>query len=390
MMRLTELRFSQCAKLESLLVGMIVLATILHRNSLISLCFALSFVVLLAYTFYRATVVGIDVLVLALVCFSLVNVFSNAFFSGKRSIGFDYFKKVIMFSAFVLLMDFSSQDSVDEKTADLILTIPCVAGVLLILSYFVGGNTRTVAGGITLGFTNTNFTGMWLLHLSVFFFVMLVSPQKRLPLRAASLLCYGICLWLILLTKARSCLIGVVLFLALCLTGQFQRGRFALHSKVIFLITILPIVVVFLYNTLLSWDWFLDTFSFLNSEGKSLHSRQGVWNPAIQTLKSHLLLGDYYGISKGTGMSQLHNTHLDVLCSYGIVPFLLFLRLLYNCIRKTAGKPFRYGNYCALCGFLAITVMGAFEAAVVSGSMGLNLLTAALLILANRNSTEGL
>ena len=40
-------------------------------------------------------------------------------------------------------------------------------------------------------------------------------------------------------------------------------------------------------------------------------------------------------------------------------------------------------NYCALCGFISVIVMGSFEAAVVAGAMGMNILTARLIILAN-------
>ena len=41
-------------------------------------------------------------------------------------------------------------------------------------------------------------------------------------------------------------------------------------------------------------------------------------------------------------------------------------------------------NYYAVCGYFAIIATGAFEAAVVAGAMGLNLLTAGIVLLANR------
>ena len=376
--------FSKCVIIECILVVMIVLATILRKSSLISLLFAFSFIILLVYACSRALSVGIDVLVVALVGFSLANVLVNAIFSGKRTIGFDYYKKAIMFSAFVMMMSYSSEDRITQEAADFILSLPCIAGVLLILSYFVGGNTGKMAGGITLSFTNPNFTGMWLLHISVFFFVMFVSVNRAPMLRIACLVCYAITIWMIVLTKTRSCLIGVVMFLALCAAGKVWGNRVIRTPFVILGITIFPIVVVLVYNSLLNSDWFQNTFLFFSSEGKSLNSRQAVWNPAIRLLKKNILFGDYYGISGGSGMSQLHNTHLDVICSYGLLPFILFLYLLYESVEKTSKKPFCYENYCALCGFLAIIVMGTFEAGVVAGSMGLNLLTTSFLLLANR------
>ena len=108
-----------------------------------------------------------------------------------------------------------------------------------------------------------------------------------------------------------------------------------------------------------------------------------MWDPAIKLLKSNFILGDYSGISNGTGMSQLHNTHLDVICSYGIVPFMLFLSLLNSVCKRVSNQSMEYSNYCALCGFISVIIMGSFEAAVVAGAMGMNILTAGLIILAN-------
>lgn len=80
-------------------------------------------------------------------------------------------------------------------------------------------------------------------------------------------------------------------------------------------------------------------------------------------------------------MSQLHNTHLDVLCSYGIVPFLLFIKLLYKNIIQILRKANTFYKYAAFTSFCAVLIMGTFEAAVVSGSMGLNLLTVGFIVL---------
>lgn len=384
MMRGIRLDLSECAKIECALAFIIIISTILHQKAVISLCFALSFVVLMAYTLYQTAVVGTDASVLALVYLAVMNVLINAFISGKLGVSFDYLKKVIMFSAFVLFMHFSCLEPVNKDVAKYILWLPCIAGIILILSYYFGGNTRTIAGGITLSFSNPNFAGMWLFHISVFFFVLGVSPGRSILFRISCFLFYAILVKMILLTKTRSCMIGVVLFLALCFAGLFWKNRIVAKPGVILFITILPIVVVFIYSTLLSSDLFLRMFEFVSSEGKGLDSRLGVWSPAIEALKKNFLFGDYYGISDGTGMSQMHNTHLDVICSYGVIPFIMFLRLLYNCIFQMTQKPYCYENYCALCGFLSVVVLGIFEAAVVAGSMGLNILTVVLLILSNR------
>ena len=117
-------------------------------------------------------------------------------------------------------------------------------------------------------------------------------------------------------------------------------------------------------------------------------SRTVVWSPAIESLKSNFLLGDYYGISNGTGSSQMHNTHLDVLCSYGIMTFGLFLGSLYSACVRSEKFSSDFRNYCALAGFLSIVIMGTFEAGIVAGAMGLNFLTGGLLIIANSKAKK--
>lgn len=151
----------------------------------------------------------------------------------------------------------------------------------------------------------------------------------------------------------------------------------------ILLVVTVPILLVAVYRYLLNAWWFQRIFSFLVSDGKGLDSRLAVWNPALESLKTHLILGNYSGISHGTGASQLHNTHLDVICSYGVIPFILFLYMIYSVCRKAAAQPMNVFNYYALCGFMSVIVMGSFEAAVVAGAMGMNILTAGLMILAN-------
>lgn len=375
--------FSKCANIEIVLVELIVLFTILKQNDAISICFALSFIVLLAYTIRRATIKKFEILPLLLIATALVNVLVNGLLSNEANLGFDYFKKVIMFSAFVLMLYFSEKDFVSDKTISIVKGVPVVCALLLVVSYFFLGNTTRYAGGVTLGFSNPNFTGMWLLHLSIYTLLFVIYEEKHFLLRVFSGILFVSAVWLIFQTKARSCLIGIVLFCALCLIGKVLGKYIARNAIVSTAVIITPILVVILYHYLLNASWFLNLFSSFVSAGKGLDSRLAVWDPAIKLLKSNFILGDYSGISNGTGASQLHNTHLDVICSYGIVPFLLFLSLLNSVCRRVSEQSMEYSNYCALCGFISVIIMGSFEAAVVAGAMGMNILTAGLIILAN-------
>lgn len=375
--------FSECVKLEIVLVALIVLFTILKQNAAISICFALSFIVLLVYAIRRATIKKTKIQPILLSATALINVLVNGLLSNEANLGFDYFKKVIMFSAFVLMLYFSEEDSVSGKTITILKCVPVACTLLLVVSYFFLGNTTRYAGGVTLGFSNPNFTGMWLLHLAIYTLLFVIDNEKHFLICVFSGLLFVTVVWLIFQTKARSCLIGIVLFCALCLIGKVFGKYIARNSIVITAVIITPILLVIFYHYLLNASWFLKLFSSFISAGKGLDSRLAVWDPAIKSLKSSMFFGDYSGISNGTGASQLHNTHLDVICSYGIFPFVLFVSLLNSACRRVANQSMTFSGYCALCGFLSVIIEGCFEAAVVAGSMGMNILTAGLIILAN-------
>lgn len=375
--------FSECAKIEIVLVALIVLFTILRQSTAISICFELSFIALLVYAIKRATIKKFEVQPLLLIAVAVINVLVNGLISSDANLGFDYFKKVIMFSAFVLMLYFSEEDLVSGKAITIVKSIPVACALLLVVSYFFLGNTTRYAGGVTLGFSNPNFTGMWLLHLAIYTFLFVIDEEKYFLIRIFSGILFASVVWLIFQTEARSCLIGSVFFCALCLIGKVFGKYIARNAIVIIAVIIAPILLVVLYHYLLNASWFLELFSAFVSAGKGLDSRLVVWDPAIKLLKSNFILGDYSGISNGTGMSQLHNTHLDVICSYGIVPFMLFLSLLNSVCKRVSNQSMEYSNYCALCGFISVIIMGSFEAAVVAGAMGMNILTAGLIILAN-------
>lgn len=375
-------KYSNIFKLEIILVSFIVLFTVLQQLSLISFCFALSFIVLFIYAMYRAFSKRYNVWLILLILLTSINVIINASFSTNALIGFDYFKKMLMFIAFMLLLEFSKSDDVTESTYQFTLNLPCMMAVLLVGSYLTGLNTSRFAGELTLGFSNPNFTGMWLSHFFVYLFLSMIASKRRFFFNVCYVWLLFIIAWLIFESGARSCMIGIIVFLLLCILGIFF-GFDILKSPFVWgVVLLIPIIFVLLYNQLLDSSWFQKTFSFVISEGKSLGSRLDVWNPAIANFKKSPLFGSYCEISQGTGKSQLHNTHLDVLCSYGILPFVLFLIVLFNNIKKIIKNKFNYFNYCAFCGFLSIVIIGTFEAGIVAGAMGLNVLTAGLILLA--------
>lgn len=380
-----NLNFSACVKVEFVLTFLIVFFTIVQEHVIISFCFALSFIILMLYLLLQIKK-PMSFKVLTLVILALINVVINALLSNGWSFEFDYFKKVIMFVNFVMLLYFSYRDKVLESTYKLLIYIVTLTSFMLVLSYLFFGNIVTYAGGITLGFNNSNFTGMWLLHMAVYVSLLIMHLKYRTLLKSLLTMLFIILVYLIILTKARSCMLGIIVFILLCLLDKLELQKILMKKYFVGLIVLAPAIIVGIYKYLLSSTWFMQLFSFLVSAGKGLDSRLIVWNPAIEAFRDNIWLGDYFGISNGTGMSQLHNTHLDVLCSYGIIPFVLFVYILYFICCKSRKND--YFNRCALYGFFSVVIMGSFEAAVVAGAMGMNILTAGLILLANWDRGE--
>ena len=83
--------FSECIKIEIVLVSLIVLFTVLKRNSAISICFALSFVILIVYAIKRAAIKKFEVQPLLLIAVAVINVLVNGLISSNAKFGFYYF-----------------------------------------------------------------------------------------------------------------------------------------------------------------------------------------------------------------------------------------------------------------------------------------------------------
>lgn len=371
-------QFSKFAITEIIIATLISIFTTFRNGSVVSALFYASFIIILMYLRHFLSKFPLLPLVLIAVC--MFNVIQNALLSGGN-VSFDYMKKLFMFSAFVLTMHYacSDGDSLDKKSITLIKLIPLFGAIELIISFLFLGNTETFAHGITLGFSNPNFTGMWVFHFILYAIILLLDSKEHKHkwwMRILLISVIGLLSWLLYFTETRSCFIALAAFLLLLVLGYFN---IRIPPWACILIAAFPLILAIFYLNYVNSDWVRNTFSFMVSEGKSLTSRVWIWNRSLGFFYRHPLTGDYYGISGGTGQSQLHNTHIDILCSYGIIPLALFIALLTRTLRLMLKKVESFKQYAAFVAFCTVIIMGSFEAAVVSGAMGMNLLSVGLI-----------
>lgn len=366
---------------EFILVLLIVVFTALHVSRAVSLCFTATFLVFVFLVVEYLTRCEISMTMLLLLLFSFLNVVINALISRQAQIGFSYFKKLIMFFCTVVFFYAAVNLKVEERGRKAIVSLAVLMGMILAGSYYLLGNRGKIAGSITLGFVNPNFAGIWLTHI-LFYAVYAIADSRRLWIR---ILCAGLsvlCLIMIYLTYARSCFVGIFVFFLLLVFGRLIHKN-TIGKPIALAAAILPIVIAILYLLLVNVDWLMDLFSFLVRAGKKLDARNKLWLLALQSARANPFFGNYSGISGGLGGSQLHNTHIDVLASYGLAPFVLFIMSLYEVIKKADRQSSSFSQYTALCAFVGVIVIGAFEAALVAGSTGLHFLSGGFLILAS-------
>jgi hypothetical protein len=367
---------------EIVLAGLVFIFNLLRLSGAISLAFAASFVVIALYLAFSGIIKRTNRTLFLVLIFSLLNVLINGLLSDGAHFSFDYFKKIIFFFTSIIFFELSSRIRISSKTAGRILKIILALTVFLLLDYFLLDNRTMLGRYLTLGFSNPNFTAMWLMHLELFLAYCFVSFDSIL-LKTGCVASFAIFIRIILYTQNRSTLFVLAVFAVLLILG-IVRKHFYFHKVTLLLVVLAPFLVYLLYQTIVSNAAVNRLFAFAVSVGKGLNSRMTIWNYATRLLtKNGWLFGDYASLhfNNETGMLQMHNSNVDILVSYGILPFILFLKLHYDILIRMDRETKTLSQYVAFCGFLSVMLLGIFEAGIYSGCTGLNFLSGALLLL---------
>lgn len=375
-----KLNYSTWFCVEILLVALIAFSIVFHIPRGVSLAFSLSFIILIPLVIRYLTSEKIPLLLIALLMVALFNCILNALLSKIANISFAYFNKLIMFFCTVVFLYSAVSMKIDETARRILRIIPILMAVFLTASYYIFGNRTTVADGITLSFVNSNFAAMWLVHI-IFYLIYDIVYYKNPFVRIALLILVILCLVLVYLTYTRSAFSALAVSAILLIFGTVKK-QYRPSRAFCLLISLGPVLFVLIYLLIVRADWFNQLFSFIIKTGKKLDARELLWVRALKSANNHIILGDYAGISRGSGVSQLHNIHIDVLCSYGLLPLILFVWFLYDILWKTGQHIKDFLQYIAFYAFVAVIIIGFFEAALVAGSTGLYFLSGGFLALA--------
>ena len=194
----------------------------------------------------------------------------------------------------------------------------------------------------------------------------------------------GTSAYFLFLTNARNALIALVLFYIMAAIMCIRKKPFG--KVVTTLLLWYPLIFCVVYLMIIYNERIIQVLSFLSSEGKTFDTRYDNWKNAFSIFSKTPIIGAYCEISNGTGVSQMLNTHLDVLASYGIAVFTLFMRFLRRITIYISDRTENMENFIALAGFFACIIAGSGEAALVSGGTGIYILIGGLLLFSEGTS----
>lgn len=344
----------------------------LGADALVSLLFHGSFI--LVGALWLTTIPHLcadDWIALAAILIAFVGVCVNGVLSGA-AFSFGYLKKFIFFAATMILFAAAEKVTADKKTEQLLRVSIYAVTVVMVMAFVFGGTKMYEINGVvsrylTFGFGNPNFTAIMILCFLCFLAAFFVSAKAK----GEKILCvwfFAVLVFFLLKTRSRNALLVFAAFIVLAIAAWFYiKKRSRLSWWLALLIAVWPLIFAGLYFAVLTSDWVMNALSFMVEEGKKLDSRVEIWRYAFDAYKNWPVTGAYFQITEGTGVAQMHNTHVDMLAAYGPIVTALVSLFLYRILRKYEIKDYCRALY--LVGFISMLLIGMGEAALFSGSL---------------------
>ncbi len=353
-------------------------------NIITSISFALSFVVVFVFWILHLKESStLDILTILIMAASLIGPFMTC---NKLSVS--YFNNWLMFSSVFLYFSVCMKIKMNGMTAKKLFKITSFVSFVCLFAYII---RRADAFYVTnlgikylkFGFYNPNSLALFLLCI-VFGEICYFSfyyERKHWLIK----ICYtAIFTILIGQTLSRTALLALILFLGINITFK-RKGRHYIPQSRLFNLTVVIFPLIFAVLYMLIIDKFSQNgiFAFLISEGKGLDSRQRVWEYAFSMFRESPLWGSYGNMVTSSLFSQMHNSHLNVLVSYGIVVFLLVVLFLYIVLSDLCKKSKSARTELAAWAFIICLILGSGEAILFSGGLSFYLLDGQFLLLCN-------
>lgn len=298
-----------------------------------------------------------------------------------------YYKKLVFFACFLMINRVVMEDIDTDRLRSWLFGLNTICSLVYIALYYIDQSAMFHRSTeiyseyyLTLNLENPNKAALFI----TFFFtvnVLAFMERKGLFNKLVSAVCVFYFGEFLILTGSRNGQIVSLAFLVMLVLFRKKRGvkkKFWNNF-----IAIAPLTLAIVY--LLTIDFIAQSgkLDFLIYEGKGLTSRQEIWKASFDKLGGDFLWGSFLSyINPTTGTFQLHNTHIDVLCSYGLIVLLLYVRFLTKILADLAARvEHDRRNVRYYLGFVVMILMGFAEAAAVNGTNGFPILGAAFIAL---------
>lgn len=379
-------------KLYFILFGLmagIVTFNVLEVNKIVSMAFYGTFVLVMALWGCKIKsfkVQKIDLMTVFIIAAALLCVVINAKITNTH-MSFGYFKKVIFFSFTIIFLRIASEEKISKKATRFVLDMNTMIAIFLCMMFVIQREKMymlndQVTKYLTFCFNNPNEVALFETCSCFTQGIRTLITKETRPRIFHGILCAATA-YFIWESQSRNAQMAVLAFAVLALWIWFpKRKSEAFDKKIIALLMVLPLLFALLYVLVIDNPVVNYAFSFMVSEGKKLSSRMKIWGPATEHFLSSPIVGAYSQISEGTGLSQMHNTHLDILASYGTVVYFLVVTFLIKILGTVTNGLKNKSQQLCVAGFMGAYLLGLGEAAMFSGGLGIYILIIQFLLLA--------
>ncbi len=326
---------------------------------------------------------ALDILSIFIIILSLVGVVVT-----YTTLSASYFNNWLMFAAVFLYFSVCIKIRLKKSTVKTLFIINFVVGICCLLAYVLRYNdifyvTNTGVRYLTFDFYNPNSLALFLVIITII--GMQYFSLYKVKFGLLMEICFvGIFVFLIVQTLSRTSLFVILFFIVISIVFA-RRKHYYLPKNSIFkmVVVIFPILFAAIYMLLIDIINKNGILSFLVSEGKGLDSRQYVWSYALELFKNSPFIGSYGYLATSSEFSQMHNSHINILVSYGVMVFALVLIFIYIVLKHSIKKSIGSKTALSAWGFIVCLMLGAGEAILFSGGLSFYLLVGQLLLISN-------
>ncbi len=372
-----------------LLSAVMIIGQFFGIHFITSVAYALSFVAVLGlWCMHIKKCKVLDFISAGIITLSLIVILITC-----ESLSTSYFVNWVMFSFVFLFFSVCLKIEVRQQTVKRLFGINFVISLCCFLAYILRYNdvfyiTNTGVKYLSFNFYNPNCAAIFLFCIAItgimnFFFSVKPSIVKQA--------CFiGLFSILISQTLSRTTLIAFIAFLVIYILFKRKERYFLPRGKFFdLIISMFPLLFSMVYIALIDSLSSDGVFAFLISEGKGLDSRQMVWEYAFDLFMESPILGSYNHLLYSSVFSQMHNSHLNVLVSYGGVVFALVIAFLYFVLKELCERSKVVRSELSVWAFIMCLLLGSGESILFSGGLSFYLFVGQFLLLSNVSTKNG-